>query len=53
MFWFFNWPAYCAGLAVAFWRLSYRQYARACGPMMIEVMKARSETAKVLKFRRA
>lgn len=46
------WPAYCIVLAAACWRAAYRQYARACGPMMIEVMKARRETAKILEFGR-
>jgi hypothetical protein len=52
MLWYINWPQYFAGLIEAYWRNAYREYARTCGPMMIEVMKARSRTAQVLPFRR-
>lgn len=51
MFWFINWPAYFAGLADAYWRNAYRQYARTCGPMMIEVMKQRSAWARSMGLR--
>lgn len=44
-------PQYIAGLAQGFWRGWYRQYARACGPAMLELMKQRSAWAKAVGLR--